>query len=249
MRVVEPVMGTAVSIDVPDDTDPSQLEKVTEWLRWVHETFTVHRHDSPINRFGRGDLDPADMPVEMRHVLTQCERLAEMTEGAFNHRTNRPDRPLDPSAYVKGWSLDEAAAMLRIGGVERFALGAGGDIVCLAGAGEPWPVGLQHPTDANAVAAVFELTDHVIATSGRYARGDHIWSDDKASSAADQLLSVSVIGVELAVADALATALLAADDIWPLWMSRFPDHDVVVLTASGERQMTAGAHALLAQCR
>lgn len=240
-------MGTAVSIDVPDETDTALLEEVRAWLHWVHDTFTVHNDDSPINRVGQGEVDLDEVPAEIRHVVTQCDRLVEMTDGAFDHRpANRSDRPLDPSAYVKGWCLDEAARRLRLAGVERFALGAGGDIVCSAGAGDPWQVGLQHPSEPDRVAAVFGLTDHAIATSGRYARGDHVWSSETSGGDKHELVSVSVIGTELAIADSLATALLGADEMWPSWMNRFPGHEVVAITANEKRHMTEGARALLA---
>ena len=71
-------------------------------------------------------------------------------------------------------------------GCANFAVNAGGDIR-LRGAALPddrWSVGIQHPRERDRVAAVVEGTDLAVATSGAYARGDHVLDPHTAPAAA-----------------------------------------------------------------
>ena len=83
---------------------------------------------------------------------------------------------IDPSGLVKGWSVDRAAALLDEAGMRNYAVNAGGDIRLRGGAlPEPrWRVGIQHPQIRDRIAAVVEGDDLAVATSGEYARGEHI---------------------------------------------------------------------------
>ena len=69
MHRVEHVMGTAISVHTRGDAD---LDPVFEWLRWVDATFGPRRRDA-----GAGH------PL-VREVLDRCERLRELTGGAFD---------------------------------------------------------------------------------------------------------------------------------------------------------------------
>ena len=53
-----------------------------------------------------------------------------------------------------------------------------------------------------------EATDLAVATSGAYARGEHV-VDPHTGRAAERLLSVTIAGPDLATADAYATAAFA----------------------------------------
>ena len=108
----------------------------------------------------------------MREVLARCEELRDETRGYFDVRCRR--RELDPSGLVKGWSVDRAAAILddaraaelRDQRRRRHARSRGGALP-----DADWRVGIQHPLEPDAVAAVVEATDLAVATSGEYARG------------------------------------------------------------------------------
>jgi thiamine biosynthesis lipoprotein len=99
--------------------------------------------------------------------------------------------------------------MLSRAGASRFQINAGGDIVV---AGHPdgercWRIGIQHPLRARDVALVLALRDGAVATSGMYARGGHVV--DPFGGRVSDLLSVTVVGPDLARADAFATAAFA----------------------------------------
>jgi thiamine biosynthesis lipoprotein len=236
---VERVMGTVVSIDVrePDPGNPAitaAIEAAVAWLNEVDARFSVHRDGSEIRRLDRGELALDDCHPDVRHVLRACEDLRRETGGAFDARGHRVDGRLDPSGYVKGWAVDEAADLLTAAGARAFAINAGGDIVARGepAPGEPWRVGIRHPADAAGVAAVLAIRDAAVATSGLYERGPHI-RDPRSGAIPDAYASVTVVGPRLAPADAYATAALAMGAEGPSWVAARPDYGILVLDAAG----------------
>ncbi|WP_367277822.1 FAD:protein FMN transferase [Paraburkholderia sp.] len=78
---------------------------------------------------------------------------------------------LDLGGYAKGWSLDEAAAILKQRGVENALIDVGGNLLAIGSkGGMPWQVGIQDPRKPGALATL-ELHDgEAIGTSGDYQR-------------------------------------------------------------------------------
>ncbi len=235
-------MGTVISIDVPDQTSPELVGNACDWFHHVEQLFSVFIDSSEISRIGRGDMSIDDAEPVVRQVLTKCDHLWVLTEGASRHRNRTPDRPLDPSGYVKGWSVEHALLELRLAGVERACIGAGGDIAgYVTGDGEPWKVGIRNPEDPEGVAAILDLADGAVATSGEYERGAHIQasgvSNGLGAGTNPPLTSVSVVGPDLGTCDAIATAIwadgAASGEPTPRWMSSFVDYDVLACTADG----------------
>lgn len=234
---VERVMGTAVGISTVDEGPVAAVDDAFAWLRWVDETFSTYRADSEIMRIDRDELALDDTLPEVRHVISRCRELEAATGGRFTAHRDGPKPPaLDPSGFVKGWSIDEAAMILRLGGIETFMINAGGDILCV---GHPpgverWPIGIQHPFEPAEVAAVISLPSGAIATSGTYARGEHIWG-----RRTTRIASATVVGPDLATSDALATAVFVdPDDL--AWMTAFRGYDVVVIGEDRRVRWTAG---------
>jgi thiamine biosynthesis lipoprotein len=85
--------------------------------------------------------------------------------------------------------------------------------------GASWRVGILHPLEHDKIARVVEATELAIATSGEYARGQHIL-DPHTGRAPDGVLSVTVTGPELGTADAYATAAFAMGVDGPAWTAR-----------------------------
>ena len=138
--------------------------------------FSTYRPDSEVSRLADGSLAEEDASLDVRHVLAVCDHLAVTTGGAFDARHHRSDGRLDPSGYVKGWAIEEAAWLIDSAGGRNYSINAGGDIVARgqAAPGRPWRVGIRHPDRADKVAAVLAVSDRAVATSGSYERGDHI---------------------------------------------------------------------------
>ena len=209
MRRVEAIMGTVVSIEIEPPLVPAGIvDDVIAQLHDIDSRFSTYKPDSEISRLMRGELREEDASLDVRHVLAACEHLTIVTRGAFDARRHRPDGQLDPSGYVKGWAIEEAAWTLDAAGARNYWINAGGDIVARGeGApGRPWRVGIRHPDHADRVAAVLAVSDRAVATSGTYERGEHIF-DPRTGRAATELRSVTVVGPALAFTDAYATAV------------------------------------------
>jgi FAD:protein FMN transferase len=227
---VEHIMGMPIQIDVRDaDVDPAALDAAFAWLRLVDETFSTYKADSEISRLGRGELTIADCRPEVDEVLGRCAILRERTGGYFSVRAGGT---LDPSGFVKGWAVGRAAERLAAAGARNFALNAGGDIV-VHGRAEPdapWRIGIQHPLERDKVAAVLAAEDIAIATSGEYERGAHV-IDPHTGRPPAGLLSATIVGPDLATADAYATATFAMGERGPEWAAALPGYETLCITA------------------
>lgn len=229
---VEHIMGMPIGIDVRDtNIDPSALDDAYDWFRWVDATFSTYKTDSAISRLNRGELTIADLHPDVTAVLDRCEGLVAETDGYFDMHVRLLANVIDPSGFVKGWSVERAAAILERAGARNYAINAGGDIR-LRGAALPathWRIGIQHPLELDKVAAVVEANDLAIATSGTYARGNHI-IDPHTGFPATGVLSVTIVGPDLGTADAYATAAFARGEDGPAWTA--------TLVARGYEAMT-----------
>ena len=233
VRRVENIMGMPIVVDLRDEeVDDAVLERMFDWLRWVDATFSTYRGDSEMSRFNRGELALEDAHPDVRDVLDRCEELRVETRGYFDVRAASRD-VVDPSGLVKGWSIDRAAALLDEAGLRNYAVNAGGDMR-LRGRAVPelcWRVGIQHPVEHDRVAAVVEAGDLAIATSGAYARGDHV-VNPHTRRPPEGVLSVTVVGPDLGTADAYATAAFAMGRIaGPAWTARLSGYEAMTILA------------------
>ncbi|GAA2475881.1 FAD:protein FMN transferase [Winogradskya humida] len=226
MHHAEHVMGTVVSIDLADDLPEDTLRglvgDVCAWLHEVDERFSTYREDSEVCRFRRRELTLEECSPDMRLVLDACADLWRSTDGYFDAYAAGP---LDPSGFVKGWSVEVASARLAAAGSTHHCINAGGDIRArgLSSSGKPWRVGIRHPWEADKLSWVLSLADAAVATSGTYERGDHVFNP-RTGKPARGLRSVTVVGPDLALADAYATTALAMGTPGIEWLAKLiPD--------------------------
>lgn len=225
LRHVEHAMGTVFSITVVGPTgDRVRLQaaviRAVAWLHEVDDRFTTYRPGSEWLRVVAGDLALVDAHPDVRHVADVVERLRLVTAGAFAIDAD-PDRDPDPAAYVKGWAIQRAADLLRDAGASAVCVNGGGD-VAVHGT-RPWRIGIQDPFERDAVMGVVELVDGGVATSGRYERGDHLF-DPRTHDAATAFASVTVVGPDLGLADAYATALFAGGPAHTAWFDPLTEY-------------------------
>jgi thiamine biosynthesis lipoprotein len=221
LRHVEDVMGMPWLFDICDTVTLETLRPVIQWLHWVDATFSTYRADSQIARLNRRELTREQLHPDVREVLDRCEQLRRTTGGYFDiaapyRARSAPDAgyggpgSVDPAGLVKGWAIARVTEQLRDAGARNFSLNAGGDALL---SGRPdgddrWWVGIQHPRSVAEIAMTLGLCDQAIATSGTYVRGAHI-HDPLAGRAPSGLLSVTIVGPDVATADAYATAAFA----------------------------------------
>jgi thiamine biosynthesis lipoprotein len=248
---VEHIMGMPIIIDLHDqDLDLAALDRAFTWLRAVDATFSTYKADSEISRLNRGALALADAHPDVREVLARCEQLRVETGGYFDIRAPYLAReeaadaalsPVDPSGLVKGWSVARAARILDEAGARNYMINAGGDIIARGHpAAEPyWRIGIQHPYLRDRLAAVVAVRDQAIATSGAYERGNHI-VDPHTGHPSMGALSVTIVGPDLAAADAYATAAFAMGTLGPAWTARLPGYEAMTIMADERVLSTMG---------
>jgi len=242
---VEDVMGMAISLDVRDDFDPNAFKEVLAWLHHVDATFSTYKIESPISQFGLGVLSAEQLSEEVRDVLTLCELVREETSGAFDIAcVPAPNgSSLDPSGLVKGWAIERAAELLEAHGAANFCINAGGDIALRGNAepDQPWRIGIRHPSDPLASAAVLSLGGRAaIATSATYERGAHI-IDPKTGQPTADLASVTIVGEDLTYVDSYATAVFVMGLNGAEWLlETHPELDAFVIGHDGLTWETPG---------
>jgi thiamine biosynthesis lipoprotein len=230
---VEHVMGTTVSIDVREPSVPERvLDDVIGWFHDVDRRFSPFRADSEVSRVGDGRLAFEDASPDVRAMFTLADQLQARTGGYFDPRGFHPDGRPDPTGVVKGWAVDEAVARLRLAGADNVEVVAGGDLVATGEPerGRPWRIGIRHPDDPSAVAAVLAVRDLAVATSGLYERGGHI-VDPHTGRVPTGLRSMTVVGPSLTLADGYATAAFAMGEAGLAWVAGLPGFGALAITA------------------
>jgi FAD:protein FMN transferase len=235
------VMGMPVSLHIADRLPRAILGRlagdVFAWLREVDARFSTYRPDSEVNRLDRGELRLSGCSADMRTVLDRCATLWQTTDGYFDmYATGR----LDPSGYVKGWAVQVASDRLVEAGAANHVINAGGDVrvrgcATVDGPHEGahgWRIGIRHPWQPLRVCWVVEGTDIAVATSGTYERGHHV-IDPRSGLPAHELCSVTVVGPDLGLADAYATAGLAMGKAGLGWLAGLCGHESAVVTTDG----------------
>jgi len=124
---------------------------------------------------------------------------------------------LDLGGIAKGYAIDLAIEAMQKAGAIGGLVDVGGDVRCFgppSDSKESWLVGLQDPSVENQLLLVLKLRGVAVATSGGYRRFAEIDGkkyshiiNPQASSAADELVSVSIVARTATAADALATAV------------------------------------------
>jgi thiamine biosynthesis lipoprotein len=229
-----------IVLDLRDEIDPDAVEAMWGALRHADAVFSTYKEGSDISRLNRGGLSLEDAHPDVREVLARCEELRVITDGYFDAGRVLEDG-IDPSGLVKGWAVDRAGDILDEAGARNYSLNAGGDIR-LRGAPLPesrWRVGIQHPQVRDKIAAVVSGNDVAVATSGAYERGEHV-VDPHTGRPPAGVLSVTIVGPELATADAYATAAFAMGEAGPEWTASLGLYEAMTILADGRVLLTPG---------
>ncbi len=151
-----------------------------------------------------------------------------------------PGVKLDWGGIAKGRGVDRAAKALQAKGYPRGFINAGGDLYCWGKnpAGTAWKIGIQHPRRQDYLG-VLSITDIGVATSGDYQRYferdgrryHHIF-DPKTGYPAQGKRSVTVIGPETTLCDALSTALFVSPQPRRI-IIKYPDYGAIIVDGEG----------------
>ena len=224
---------------------PEAVERALAVLHHVDEVFSTWQPDSPISRLRRGEISLDAAPPEVAWVLDLCRRARDASGGWFDP-WGLPGG-VDPTGLVKGWAAELALAELR-GHADAAMINAGGDIAVFGEPepGQQWRVGIRDPRAADRLMTVVTLAGHdrAVATSGAYERGPHVL-EPGTSEPAQGLLAATVVGPDLAFADALATGLLASGGEALARVAGLRGYSALVVEDDGSVRTTLGFPAVV----
>lgn len=233
-------MGMPITVEIVGRVPANHLERVYDYFTAVDMRFSLYKPDSEISAYNRGEILLAALSDAMREVLTLASRTKAETKGIFEIR--RPDGVLDPSGIVKGWAVRNAALILKASGVRNFYVDAGGDIQTGGHNedGESWRVGIRNPFNDQEIVKAVSLSECGIATSGTYARGQHIYNPDRPDEPITDIVSLSVIGPDVLEADRFATAAFAMGGQGIYFLEDQQGLEGYVIAANGVATQTSG---------
>lgn len=157
-------------------------------------------------------------------VIEQACEVSELSKGAFditlgergNYREvildkekgkiglRHPGMKIDLGGIGKGYAADSARRVLLSKGTLKAMVDMHSSIAVLGG---PWRIGIRDPQKKGQALGVVELNDgDALSTSAQYEQPEHI-IDPRTGRPADKCLSVTVIGNDAGLVDALSTAI------------------------------------------
>lgn len=189
-------------------------------------------------------------PSELEALLTLVDHRRVKLDEAGTVSLD-PGMQLDLGSVAKGYVGDKLCALLRTGGVNSALLDLGGNVQALGGKpdGSAWRVGIRDPQGAGLLGVV-SVRDCAVVTSGGYERyfldADgtvywHILDPADGMPAKNGLISVTVVGTEGLLCDALSTALFVmgterAADYW----RAHGNFELALVTEDGRLLLTPG---------
>ena len=232
-------MGMPITVDI-GGAPGALVPGVFGYFEQIDRRFSTYRTDSEISAINRGDVPVKDWSGEMMEMLALAERTRSETNGYFDIR--KADGSLDPSGIVKGWAIRNAAEIVRQAGVCDFFIEAGGDIQSSGknASGQDWSVGIRNPFKADEIIKVLYPRGRGVATSGTYARGQHIYNPHEPSDVVTDIVSLTVVGSDVLEADRFATAAFAMGRDGILFIEQTPGLEGYVVDINGRATPTSG---------
>ncbi len=153
-------------------------------------------------------------------------------------------------AVGKGYAADEVKKMLIDLGVQAAVINASGDLTTLGEnlAGEPWKIGIAHPSSTTEALFWLPSREAAVATSGSaekfftYAgkRYSHIL-DPRSGLPVSDKLSTTVISPSAELSDALATAIFVLSTEQGLALiNKLPNTECIIIDAAKEVHFSNG---------
>ncbi len=194
--------------------------------------------------------------TELREALALVDyKLVQVDDSASTVFLPKAGMELDLGGIAKGFIVDRAVDVLREKGITSAYLDAGGDIRVLGSKpdGTPWRIGVRHPRDRRGIAAVVEIRDSAIVTSGDYERffhenGEryHHIINPGTGMPTHGLTSVTVVAADAFTADAYSTAVFVLGlERGVALVESMPGVEAVIITEDFQVHITSGLEGLV----
>jgi len=157
---------------------------------------------------------------------------------------------IDTGSFGKGYIIDRTASVLKIQGITRALITAGGTIMALGKkpSGGSWLVGIRHPREEGKLLGSIPLENQAISTSGDYERfyrykGRRICHiiDPRSGQPVESVQGISVMAPTAMASDALSTALfvLGAQKGLSL-VKNLPGVEAMIIDQDGKQHLSPG---------
>lgn len=263
-----------VDADMSPYIESSELYKInalaaSSTVTVCPELFALIQRANKVSELTQGAFDitfaSAGFMYDYRHgQKPDAQALAQVTPAINYHllqlapaeRTIHfadPRVKIDLGGIAKGYAVQRAIVQLRNMGIRHALVSAGGDTGLLGDRlGRPWLVGIQDPRQKQRQAVKLPLADEAISTSGdyeRYFEADgqrfHHILNPKTGDSAREVQSVSIIGPDAEMTDALSTSVFVLGVQSGLALvNTLPDYEAVIIDNQRKMHYSAG---LLAQ--
>jgi thiamine biosynthesis lipoprotein len=219
-------------------------------------TLDLFKTAAEVNRSSSGSFDITVAPLSQlwgfksgKHRVPSSEEILSVLKrtGMKKVRINKgtlmltAGMELDWGGIAKGYGVDLAAQKLKDMGISKGFINAGGDLCCWGKnpEGKPWQVGIKHPRGAGFVE-IIHLSDKSAATTGDYQRYfikkgiryHHVF-DPYTGYPSQGKQSVTVIGPETCLCDALSTALFVSKTPEKI-LKKYPEYGAILIDVKGE---------------
>lgn len=216
---------------------------------------SLYRKASTLHQASNGDFDITVGPLSKlwgffdgNHHIPESELIQNTLEivgmeKVLDQKTflDLPEGlSMDWGGIAKGYGIDLAAHRLKENGITKGFINAGGDLYCWGKnpSNSSWKIGIKHPRKEGFIG-VLEIHDLGAATAGDYQRFfiregiryHHIFNP-KTGYPAQGKQSVTVVGPEALLCDALSTALFVTSYPEEL-LQKYPEYGAVIVDSDG----------------
>jgi len=153
-------------------------------------------------------------------------------------RFRHSDVKIDLGGIAKGYAVQRCLELLKATGIKHALVSAGGDTGLLGDRrGRPWYVGIKHPRAEDKTAVQLPLSNESISTSGDYERffieegvRYHHIINPKTGDSARKVVSVSIIGKDATVVDALSTTVFVKGlQAGMAFIDQLPEYEAIII--------------------
>lgn len=237
------------SLDMAEKTEGAlDISLYPVLTAWGFTTGAPYGHTSmPSGNQAEKTQIPSEETLAEKMELTGLEKIF-LSEDSLSMQ---PDMQIDLGAVAKGYACDLLAQQLKGDGVTSAILSLGGS-VCAIGSkpdGNDYKISVQNPEYGDSLG-LLSISDSCVVTSGAYERyfeGEngkrygHILSPSTGRPAESGLVSVTVVGKEGKLCDALSTAffvmgLSATEE----YFRTYGGIDFLLITEDGEIYLSDG---------
>jgi thiamine biosynthesis lipoprotein len=203
-------------------------------------------------RFDAQDQD--DAIPDRGEVLGRLKRIGyrdlEWDDAAGTAFLRREGMIANLGGIGKGFAVDRARDMLRLGGFQDFLIQFGGDLYAAGqSAGRPWRLGIQDPRGPeDRIFATLEVSDSTFTTSGDYeryfikdGRRYHHILDPTTGEPAGGCRSVTIVTASATLADGLSTGVfIMGPEAGMKLIAGLPDVEAVIVDAQNNVVVSPG---------